>query len=209
VSAGKHSTSPSIAPATSRSRSCERALIASRTPSAASASAIPRPIPRLAPMTSATLPSIPSSIAATYRGSVGGVIRARRIGGTAVGIALIACLAAPAAMAPAERPKYKPPRIVPLPVASYNSATEVLRFSTMVRRANSVTIIYGKHRQEATQLEVEGGTKKVVKFVWEADFKGQTRKKCYSIRVIAGNRFGTRDRLRKACRLGVQSEDVR
>ncbi len=47
-------------------RSRERELTATCAPSATSAAAMPRPIPREAPVTSAVLPSSPSSTLAAY-----------------------------------------------------------------------------------------------------------------------------------------------
>ena len=57
---GRGAPSPDLARAASSSRSRERLAIATRAPSRASAAAIARPIPRLAPITSATRPSSPS-----------------------------------------------------------------------------------------------------------------------------------------------------
>ena len=65
MSATNGSTSPSISDAVCSRVSSVRLAIATRAPSRASASAIPRPSPRLAPITSATLPSIPRSTAFT------------------------------------------------------------------------------------------------------------------------------------------------
>ncbi len=105
-------------------------------------------------------------------------------------------------MAPATKPKNKPPRILPLPVANFNSVNETVGFSAQIRKANEVTIDYGSHRKAAEQLQIVGGTKKVVKFIWQATFKPATRKKCYDITVVASNQHGTRTRNREACRLG-------
>ena len=56
----------SAAVASTRSRECEE--IATRAPSATSSAAIPRPIPFDAPVTSATLPSKPRSMAGMLSG---------------------------------------------------------------------------------------------------------------------------------------------
>ncbi len=55
-----------ISAAAASSRSSDRLAIATRAPSRASAAAIALPIPLLAPITSATFPSKPSSIARAY-----------------------------------------------------------------------------------------------------------------------------------------------
>src|SRR6185312_11899193 len=85
------------ASATAASRSAAvRAHITTRTPSAARPSAIARPIPRLAPVTSATFPAIPSSIPRAYRsrGSALGV--ALEEGPGLVGeVVVLVCLAKP------------------------------------------------------------------------------------------------------------------
>ena len=68
-----------VSPSTRRRRldaaSRERLAIATRAPSRASAAAIPRPIPLLDAITSATLPSIPRSTTATYNSRWAGSIR--------------------------------------------------------------------------------------------------------------------------------------
>ena len=127
---------------------------------------------------------------------------ARRVAGLATAVALAACLVAAPAMAPATKPGNKPPRILPLPVANFNSVNRTVEFSAQILKAKEVTIHYGTHRRPAEQLLIVGGTKKVVKFIWQATFKPATRKKCYGITVVASNRHGTRTRERKACRLG-------
>ncbi len=67
MSASNAVVSPSISFAAASTRSRERLAIATLTPSRASAAAIPRPIPLLAPITSAVFPSIPRSMRANYR----------------------------------------------------------------------------------------------------------------------------------------------
>ena len=62
LSAAKPVTSPWISAAAASIRSAERLAIATLAPSRASEAAIARPIPLLAPITSAVRPSIPRSI---------------------------------------------------------------------------------------------------------------------------------------------------
>ena len=62
ISTGLVAPAATISPASSSSRLPRRATSASRTPSRASASAMPRPMPMLAPVTSAVLPLSPRSM---------------------------------------------------------------------------------------------------------------------------------------------------
>ncbi len=122
-------------------------------------------------------------------------------------ITAVACLLVPAALAPAKKGK-KPPEIEPLPLALYDKSAPGVKFSVDVFRAKSVSIKFGSHSRQAQQITVDGGQNKVVKFTWETLFKGSPRKGCYDIVVTARNKHGAVTRKRKACRLGLQPENI-
>jgi hypothetical protein len=111
-----------------------------------------------------------------------------------------------AALAPAAK-QAKPPLIEPLPVANYVKGQGV-GFAIGVHYAKRVTVTFGARHHKAQRVSQLGQHKKV-KFFWQASFYPGPRKKCYHIVVTAQNSHGTVTRKRKACRLGVQSEDVR
>ncbi len=100
------------------------------------------------------------------------------------------------------------PEIAPLPLALYDKAAPGVKFSVDAFRAKSVSIKFGSNSRQAEQITVDGGQHKVVKFTWEALFKGSPRKSCYDIVVTARNQHGSVTRKRKACRLGLQPENI-
>lgn len=118
----------------------------------------------------------------------------------AVALAL-GCLLAPG-LATGKKGKGKPPDIQPRPLALYDRGDGGVWFSVNVFNAKSVSIHYRNDRRQAKQITTIGGPKKVIKFTWEALFKGGPRRSCYDIVVTAKNRNGSATARRQACRLG-------
>lgn len=124
--------------------------------------------------------------------------------GSRVALALtlvsLGCLAF-GAIAPAKNSN--PPRVLKLPTANFVKG-QGIGFAITIFNATTVTVTYGDRHHRAHQITIVGGSKRVAKQFWQADFSGQ-RKKCYDIRVAARNSNGTTTRKLEACRLGVQT----
>jgi len=112
--------------------------------------------------------------------------------------ALVVVVALGAAVSIAESRPHRPPKIYPMPTATYHQNTGTVAFDVEVgRRPRRVIVFHGGHRLPAKRVPH-------LQRWWETHDTPATKKRCYHIRVKARNRFGRSERRLRAGRIGSQ-----